>query len=85
VSGRACPSLSELVQDSDLEWLFVDSTVVRAHQHAAGMDTGSEDQGLGRSVGGFGTKLHMAVDSQGNPVAMHSSPGQAHDSNMSWT
>jgi len=80
VSGRACPSLSELVQDSDLEWLFVDSTVVRAHQHAAGMNTGGEDQDLGRRVGGFSTKLHMAVDSLGNPVAMELSPGQSHDS-----
>ena len=58
----------------------MDSTVVRAHQHAAGMNTGGEDQDLGRSVGGFSTKLHMAVDSLGNPVAMHLSPGQAHDS-----
>ena len=72
--------LFELVQDPDLEWLFVDSTVVRAHQHAAGMNTGGEDQDLGRSVGGFRTKLHMAVDSLGNPVAMLLSPGQAHDS-----
>lgn len=72
--------LFEEVQDPDPEWLFVDSTVVRAHQHAAGMNTGGEDQDLGRSVGGFGTKLHMAVDSLGNPVAMHLGPGQAHDS-----
>jgi transposase len=72
--------LFELMQDPDLEWLFVDSTIVRAHQHAAGMNTGGEDQDLGRSVGGFSTKLHMAVDSLGNPVAMVLSPGQDHDS-----
>lgn len=72
--------LFEVVQDPDLEWLFVDSTTVRAHQHAAGMNTGGEDQDLGRSVGGFTTKLHMAVDSLANPVAMHLSPGQDHDS-----
>ena len=72
--------LFEEVQDPDPEWLFVDSTVVRAHQHAAGMNTGCEDQDPGRSVGGFSTKLHMAVDSLGNPVAMHLGPGQAHDS-----
>lgn len=72
--------LFEVVQDPDLEWLFVDSTTIRAHQHAAGMNTGGEDQDLGRSVGGFTTKLHMAVDSLANPVAMHLSPGQDHDS-----
>jgi transposase len=69
----------ELVQDPDLEWLFVDSTVIRAHQHAAGMNGGDDKQSLGRSVGGFGTKLHMAVDSLGNPVAMHLSPSQDAD------
>jgi len=26
----------ETLQDPDLEWLMIDSTVVRAHQHAAG-------------------------------------------------
>ena len=26
----------EALQDPDLEWLMIDSTVVRAHQHAAG-------------------------------------------------
>ena len=72
--------LFELVQDPDLEWLFVDSTTVRAHQHAAGMNTGGDDQDLGRSVGGFTSKLHVAVDSLGNPVALHVSPGQDHDS-----
>ena len=77
---RVWQRLFELFQDPDLEWLFIDSTVVRAHQHAAGMNTGGEDQDLGRSVGGFSTKLHMAVDSLGNPVAMVLSPGQDHDS-----
>lgn len=28
--------LAVLAADSDLEWLMIDSTIVRAHQHAAG-------------------------------------------------
>lgn len=28
--------LAEQLQDADLDWLAIDSTVVRAHQHAAG-------------------------------------------------
>jgi len=67
------------VQDPDLEWLLLDSTVVRAHPHAAGMNTDADDQALGRSRGGFGTKLHLAVDALGNPVALHLSPGQDAD------
>jgi transposase len=67
------------VQDPDLEWLMIDSTVIRAHHHAAGMNGGDDDQDLGRSRGGFGTKIHLAVDSLGNPVSIHLSPGQDAD------
>ena len=28
----------EQLQDPDLEWIIIDSTVVRAHQHAAGAE-----------------------------------------------
>lgn len=65
-----------VVQDPDLEWLMLDSTVVRAHQHAAVMNGGKDPQALGRSRGGFGTKIHVAVDALGNPVTIHLSPGQ---------
>ena len=68
-----------VVQDADLEWLMLDSTVIRAHQHAAGMNGGDNDQALGRSRGGFGTKIHVAVDALGNPVSIHVSPGQDAD------
>ena len=67
------------VQDPDLEWLMLDSTVVRAHHHAAGMNGGDGDEDLGRSRGGFGTKVHVAVVSLGNPVSIHLSPGQDAD------
>jgi transposase len=70
----------EAVQDPDLEWLMLDSTVIRAHHHAAGMNGGDDDQALGRSRGGFGTKIHLAVDALGNPVSIHLSPGQDADS-----
>ena len=29
-------AIFEQMQDPDLEWLLIDSTIVRAHQHAAG-------------------------------------------------
>jgi transposase len=32
----------EALQDPDLEWLIIDSTVVRAHQHAAGAEKKGE-------------------------------------------
>ncbi len=38
------------------------------------------DHALGRSKGGFGTKLHVVVDSHGIPLAATVTPGQAHES-----
>jgi len=73
------------VQDPDLEWLLLDSTVIQAHPHAAGMNTEVDDQALGRSRGGFGTKLHLAVDALGNSVTLHLSPGQDADINHAET
>lgn len=69
----------EAVKDPDLEWLLLDSTVIRAHPHAAGMNIAQNDQALGYSRGGFGTKLHLAVDALGNPITLHLSPGQDAD------
>ncbi|WP_020476075.1 IS5 family transposase [Zavarzinella formosa] len=66
-------------RDADMEWLMMDSTVIRAHPHAAGMNGGADDEALGRSRGGFGTKIHLAVDALGNPVTITLSPGQDAD------
>jgi transposase len=40
---------------------------------------GADDQALGRSRGGFSTKVHVAVDALGNPVKVILTAGQAHD------
>lgn len=75
----------EALQDPDLEWLVLDSTVIRAHPCAAGAKKkadgtgGQENQELGRSRGGFGTKIHAAVNGLGLPVKLILTPGQASD------
>ncbi|MBP2587085.1 transposase [Streptomyces sp. PvR006] len=74
--------------------LNVDSTVCRAHQHAAGArkhgDQQKEppgglfdepcDHGLGRSRGGFTTKLHLAVEQGQKPTAIVVTAAQRGDS-----
>jgi transposase len=40
---------------------------------------GSEDEALGRSRGGFSTKVSIAVDALGNPVRFILTAGQVHD------
>jgi transposase len=41
---------------------------------------GQESQALGRSRGGFSTKVHIAVDALGNPLRLILTAGQRHDS-----
>jgi transposase len=75
----------EALQDPDLEWLVLDSTVIRAHPCAAGAKKkadgsgGQDEQALGRSRGGFGTKIHGGVSGLGLPVKLILTPGQAAD------
>ncbi|WP_443061826.1 IS5 family transposase [Streptomyces sp. NBC_00425] len=73
----------------DIDWLVqIGSTIVRAHQHAAatGRNGGStgrtnrNDHALGRSRRGLTTKIHLACDGKGRPLALLLTPGQRHDS-----
>src|SRR6478672_9103988 len=59
---------------------MLDSTVVRAHVSAAGAKGGQDGQALGRSRGGFSTKIHLKADLDGRPLAFHLTEGQASDS-----
>lgn len=69
--------------DPDLESILIDGTIVRAHACAAGAPQGhleaSQDQALGRSKGGFTTKIHALVDALGNPLDFILTGGQAAD------
>ena len=46
--------------DPDMEWVMIDSTIVRSHACAAGYL--QEREALGRSKGGFTTKIHAVTD-----------------------
>lgn len=76
-------------------WVSVDSTLCRAHQHAAGARRdgraqveppggagGAEppDHGLGRSRGGVTTKIHLACEQGRKPMAVVLTGGQRGDS-----
>ena len=67
-----------LVQDPDLEWAFIDGSIIRAHQHSSGA-VGTANQAIGKSVGGNTTKIHMAVDAFGLPVEFLLTGGEVHD------
>lgn len=78
--------LSAVQRDADLrgelDWdkHFVDGTVIRAHQHAADAPRTANDEALGRSRGGFSTKIHLRTEGQGKPFVMVLSGGERHES-----
>ncbi|WP_307618731.1 IS5 family transposase [Streptomyces sp. V3I7] len=74
----------------DWSMVSVDSTVCRAHQHAAGARNRPprisgrrsrpaqhrEDEALGHSRGGLTTKIHLVGDGRCRPLALLITPGQ---------
>src|SRR5205085_3404396 len=84
--------LSALQAEADargeIDWdlHFVDATIVRAHQHAAGARrTGAvgggeaPDEALGRSQGGFSTKIHLRAEGHGRPITAVLTGGERHE------
>ena len=69
------------VEDPDLEWVFIDGSVVKAHQHSSGCQK-HEKADIGRSVAGNSSKIHLAVDSFGLPISFVLTEGQVHDSKV---
>ncbi|MEB3767970.1 IS5 family transposase [Acinetobacter sp. MD2] len=69
----------ELIRyDSDTEWIFIDGSHVRAHQHSAGI----KHQAISKSIGGNSSKIHLAVDAHGNPIEIIISDGTTHDAKI---
>ena len=68
-------------RDGRLDWgtHYVDATVVRAHQHAAGAVGGQAREALGRSRGGFSTKVHVRAEGHGKPLVFVISGGERHE------
>ncbi len=66
------------------ELFFIDGSIVRAHKAAAGAGKKVRrgeptDHALGRSRGGFSTKIHLVCDAKGRPIGAELSPGQDHE------
>ncbi|WKW52479.1 IS5 family transposase [Rhodomicrobium lacus] len=58
---------------------MIDSTIIRAHHCAAGAKRGTPRQGLGRSRGGFTTKIHLRTNGEGLPIAVEVTGGDVSD------
>jgi transposase len=53
--------------EPDFEWVFIDGTYAKAHQHSAGTASG-HPEAIGKSRAGNTSKIHLAVDAYGLPV-----------------
>ncbi len=87
------PTIAERSGEINWEIHFVDGSVVRAHQHAAGARRGELDpnsalsaieqvqqrEALGWSKGGFSTKIHLRCDGNGRPMTFLVSVGERHE------
>nr|WP_162898126.1 IS5 family transposase [Acinetobacter sp. WCHAc010034] len=65
----------------DQEWVFIDGSYIRVHQHASGARNGFE-RAIGQSRGGRTTKIHLATDANGLPIDFKITGGQVHDSQV---
>ena len=69
----------------DWELFCIDGSVIRCTSRRRGRRKKNpparepEDHALGRSQGGFGTKLHLICDGEGTPIAVAVGPGQEHE------
>lgn len=61
---------------------IMDASIVRAHQDAAGGRLGPARNGIGRSRGGFSTKLHAVVTMDAKPIEVRITPGQQHEATV---
>jgi hypothetical protein len=55
---------------------MIDTSIVRVHQHAACIIQ-NRRQSMGRSRGGLTTKIHAVVDTNGIPVRLALTAGEA--------
>jgi transposase len=60
---------------------MIDTSIVRVHQHAACIAR-NRRQSMGRSRGGLTSKIHAVVDTNGLPIRLALTTGEAHDNRL---
>jgi transposase len=73
--------MEALAAGHDAAVQMIDTSVVRVHQHGACI-ADNNHQEMGRSRGGPTSKVHAVVDTNGLPVHLALTPGEAHDNRL---
>jgi transposase len=73
--------MDALAAGHDAAVQMIDTSVVRVHQHGACISD-TNHQAMGRSRGGLTSKIHAVVDTNGLPIHLALTPGEAHDNRL---
>ena len=73
--------MNALTAEHEAAVQMIDTSIVRVHQHGACIARNKE-QLMGRSRGGLTSKIHAVVDSNGLPVRLALTTGEAHDNRL---
>src|SRR5262245_21199222 len=60
---------------------MIDTSIIRVHQHAACIAR-NKRQSMGRSRGGLTSKIYAVVDTNGLPIRLALTTGEAHDNRL---
>jgi transposase len=73
--------MNALARAHDAAVQMIDTSIVRVHQHGACIAR-NRGQSMGRSRGGLTSKIHAVVDTNGLPVRLALTAGEAHDNRL---
>jgi transposase len=73
--------MNALASAHDAAVQMIDTSIVRVHQHAACVSR-NRSQSMGQSRGGLTSKIHAVVDTNGLPVRLALTAGEAHDNRL---
>jgi transposase len=73
--------MDALATAHDASVQMIDTSTVRVHQHGACIIR-NRRQSMGRSRGGLTSKIHAVVDTNGLPVRLALTAGEAHDNRL---
>lgn len=76
-SNKLIKLFAKMITISDMEWLFIDATYIKAHQHSSSGNM--KEQGIDKSIAGNSSKIHLAVDAHDNPISFIVTDGVTHD------
>ena len=65
--------------DPDMDYALIDATTVPVHRHGQGAKGAAQNQAIGKSRGGWTTKILAPTDALGTLVCFELLPGNRHD------